>query len=483
VPKILYLVHSLPPEENTGTPLFAYGYAQAMVARGFDVTVAYPSVSISSWTLLPERLPGESFDRVPVPSTSYMGPFWSIEAASDERSTHLPSIEAFLDLLRLVRPDLVHVVNNVNLPLDYPELAKAEGIPVVRSVTCAEDLCGLIAPVSPRSGRHGYCTAPITPEHCARCVEAVFAESPDVGALTSHIDPEVPVVDEPAEHRALVAKLARKRARTAEQYLRVFDRMIFATAAFRHYFEQTIPLDPARVRVIEMGMDLPPWNRPGPVETTSSGLSITLSSEERGSDSQPGPVVFCLAATLDPAKGIGTVVEAFSDPRLCERDDYRLCLLGGGKESLVAALVGANPNVIVGGAYRPEDLPELLTHVQVGLSTSYFETFHRVTREYLLAGLPVVGSRAFGIPDIVQHGHNGLLFDSTDPTTLVRAVTSLLDDRKLLARLTEGAQSTSVRSSEEEADDLFALYEEVLSDYELTHDGGHISEVMTGATR
>jgi len=95
----------------------------------------------------------------------------------------------------------------------------------------------------------------------------------------------------------------------------------------------------------------------------------------------------------------------------------------------------------------------------------------------------VVGSRAFGIPDIVQHGHNGLLFDSTDPTTLVRAVTSLLDDRELLARLTEGAQSTSVRSSDEEADDLFALYEEVLSDYEPTHDGGHIREAMTGATR
>jgi hypothetical protein len=137
VPRLLYLVHSLPPEEHTGTPLFAYGYAQAMVARGFDVTVAYPSVSVSSWTLTPERLPGESFDRVVVPSTSYMGPFWSIEAASDEPSTHLPSIEAFLDLLRLVQPDLVHVVNNVNLPLDFPELAKAEGIPVVRSVTCA----------------------------------------------------------------------------------------------------------------------------------------------------------------------------------------------------------------------------------------------------------------------------------------------------------------------------------------------------------
>ena len=176
--KLLYLVHSLPPEEHTGTPLFAYGYAQAMAARGHEVTVAYPSVSTTSWELTPERLPGEAFDRVVVPSTSFTGPFWSIEAASDDPTTSPTSTVAFLELLRLVHPDLLHVVNNVNLPLDFPELAKAEGIPVVRSVTCAEDLCGLIAPVSPRSGRRGYCSAPLTPEHCARCVAAVFADSP-----------------------------------------------------------------------------------------------------------------------------------------------------------------------------------------------------------------------------------------------------------------------------------------------------------------
>src|SRR5580704_5013172 len=175
--KILYLVHSLPPEEHTGTPLFAYGYAQAMAARGHEVTVAYPSVSVSSWELTPERWPDEAFDRVVVPSTRFTGPFWSIEAASHDPSTNPTSTAAFLGLLHVVEPDLVHVVNNVNLPLDFPELAKAQGIPVVRSVTCAEDLCGLIAPVSPRSGRRGYCSAPLTPEHCARCVATVFAES------------------------------------------------------------------------------------------------------------------------------------------------------------------------------------------------------------------------------------------------------------------------------------------------------------------
>jgi glycosyltransferase involved in cell wall biosynthesis len=460
--KLLYLVHSLPPEEHTGTPLFAYGYAQAMAARGHEVTVAYPSVSTTSWELTPERLPGEAFDRVVVPSTSFTGPFWSIEAASDDPTISPIPTAAFLELLRLVDPDLVHVVNNVNLPLDFPELAKAKGIPVVRSVTCAEDLCGLIAPVSPRSGRRGYCTAPLTPEHCARCVESVFADVSNRAVVAPGNGYRAVAGPNGGDHQELIGKLTRKRSRTAEQYLRVFDRTIFATAAFRRYFEQTIPLDPARVRVIEMGIDPTPWQEASP-ESTSS-LSAALPVDQGGPEAPSQPVMFCLAATLDPAKGIDTVVEAFTDTQLRDRDDYRLCLLGGGNEDLVARLVDANPNVIMVGPYRPEHLPGFLAHMDVGLSTSGFETFHRVTREYLLAGLPVIGSRAFGIPDIVRPERNGLLFDSTDPASLVRAVLSLLDDRALLAELAEGARSTSVRSCQEEADDLAALYAEVLAE-------------------
>jgi glycosyltransferase involved in cell wall biosynthesis len=440
-----------------------------MAARGHEVTVAYPNISASSWTLTPQRRPGEAFDRVVVPSTSFTGPFWSIEAASDVPSTDPRPGDAFLDLLRRVQPDLVHVVNNVNLPLDYPELAKAEGIPVVRSVTCAEDLCGLIAPVSPRSGRRGYCSPPVTPEHCARCVAAVFADPSHRAGVTPGRSARTSAGDEDGEHLALMAKLSRKRARTAEQYLRVFDRTVFATAAFRHYFEQTIPLDPVRVRVIEMGIDPSPRQEPSPeVASALSALSAGLPGREDPSVSSSGPVMLCLAATLDPAKGIDTVVAAFTDPQLVDRDDYRLCLLGGGNESLVAPLVDTNPNIIMLGAYRPEDLPEFLAHMDVGLSTSGFETFHRVTREYLLAGLPVIGSRAFGIPDIVHPGKNGLLFDSTDAASLVRAVVSLLDDRARLAELTEGARSTLVRSCEEEADDLAAVYEEVLAESPAT---------------
>jgi glycosyltransferase involved in cell wall biosynthesis len=172
--------------------------------------------------------------------------------------------------------------------------------------------------------------------------------------------------------------------------------------------------------------------------------------------------VLCLTGTWDPVKVGAGLVEAFTTAPLRDRSDYRLLCLGGGQEHLVAPLL-ANPNVELRGAYRPEDLPGLLGDVDVGLAPSNFETFHRVTREYLLAGLPVIGARAFGILDVIRDGINGLLVDQVDPGALARAITRVLDDRALLDRLTQGAVTTRVRSLEDEADELAAIYDDLLA--------------------
>ena len=437
MPRLLLLVHGLPPDEHSGTPLLAYGYATALAARGYAVTVAYPSSERTSWDLVPERWDGEDFDRVVVPFAPF-GVDWPITAASGHESAEVRSDRAFVALLRTVAPDIVHVVNNVYLPLSWPELAHARGLPVVRSVTCAEDLCGLIAPVSPRSGAVGYCPGPITPEGCTRCIEASTASGSGPHAVT---------------HPQLLEFLRRKRARSVTQYRMVFDRVLFATAGFRHYFESTLPLEAARVRVIETGME----------RSSTLGQAGTTTAPLPGTD--PGqPVTFCLAAMASAPKGFAAVTDTFTRPELLARDDYRLVLAGGGDRRLAAPLLAANPNVTWHGSYRSEELPRLLTRMDVGLSTSYFETFHRVTREYLLAGRPVIGSHAFGIPDVIRPGHNGLLFDHRDPGSLTRAVTALVDDRLLLATLAAGARSTPVRSRDDEVDELASLYEEVLAD-------------------
>jgi glycosyltransferase involved in cell wall biosynthesis len=429
--RVLYLVHALPPYEFAAVPLIAYDYAKRSGNRGWATTVVSADPAVTGWSDVREsRDKGQWFTRIAVPPTS--PGTWGLLEPSAPRDPRSPATRFFLHTLRRLKPDLVHVVDNVDLPLDWPELAAEAGIPVVRTVSSNEDLCALVPPVSPRSGPSGFCPAPLTPETCVSCVTA---------------QPGSPMPVWPDADR-LLERLEAKRSRARQQFGSVFERIVFSNPDWRRYFESTLPLDPARVRVIEAGMDLAPWShRPA-----------------RASKDPGDPVELVLAGVLHPAKGRLDAVQAFTRPELADRDDYRLRFLGRRDPGVLAPLLRSNPNVEDVGPYEPGDLPALLASADVGLSTSVFETLHRVTREYRLAGLPVVANRTFGVEDLVADGENGLLYDRSEPDGLARAVCRILDDRALLGRLTAGSAATrsTIRSIDDETADLVALYGEVV---------------------
>lgn len=443
MPGVLYLVHGLPPEEYTGTPLVAAGYAAGMARRGWETAVVYASPTADG-DADSGVAPGDGVRRFPVQPSESNGLLWAIEEYGRGDRCEDERFEAVLDD---VAPDLVHVIDNVSLPLAWPEQAAARGIPVVRTVSAAEDLCGLIVPVSPASDPIGYCEAPITPARCARCVAAVFDDrwgpTEDGASLPSGPLTEAMLASRRAR---LVGALTAKRERAWRQFEDVFDLVLFSTDAWRRYFEATLPIDPSRARVLPMGIELHDWPAERTRRTRAAGV----------------PLVLVWATTLEAARGVVDVVAAFTDPRLLARDDYRLVVHGGGDPRLLDALTAVNPQVEIAGRYEAPQLPRLLAEADVGLSASLFETFHRVTREYLLAGLPVVANPTFGISDLIRHGENGLIYEHTRPGSLADAVITLLDDPALEARLADGARRTPVRSVDDEVDELAAIYEEVL---------------------
>lgn len=64
---VLLVVHALPPDEASGTPLVAHGYATALARAGWDVTVMAIEPGAPTWDRLEVvRRPGEPFSRVPV---------------------------------------------------------------------------------------------------------------------------------------------------------------------------------------------------------------------------------------------------------------------------------------------------------------------------------------------------------------------------------------------------------------------------------
>jgi glycosyltransferase involved in cell wall biosynthesis len=61
-----------------------------------------------------------------------------------------------------------------------------------------------------------------------------------------------------------------------------------------------------------------------------------------------------------------------------------------------------------------------------------------VIQEAFLAGVPVVASRIGGIPEVVDDGRNGLLFEPGDTGDLFRILSRLVDEAELLATLRDG---------------------------------------------
>ncbi len=80
-----------------------------------------------------------------------------------------------------------------------------------------------------------------------------------------------------------------------------------------------------------------------------------------------------------------------------------------------------------------DGVPALMCECDVVLVPSRYENFCNVALEALAAGKAVVGARCGGIPDLVEHEQNGLLFEPGDVEGLAAALKRLVIDRELVA--------------------------------------------------
>jgi glycosyltransferase involved in cell wall biosynthesis len=79
-----------------------------------------------------------------------------------------------------------------------------------------------------------------------------------------------------------------------------------------------------------------------------------------------------------------------------------------------------------------------------------------VIHEAFMAGVPVVGSRIGGIPELVTDGVSGFVFESGSAADLARALRRFIDRPQLVAELAAGAPP--VKTMAEDADEWDATY-------------------------
>src|SRR5262249_49400198 len=142
-------------------------------------------------------------------------------------------------------------------------------------------------------------------------------------------------------------------------------------------------------------------------------------------------------------------VKVFGDPEVFPRDSRAL-------RDLAADL----PVTFFGG-FAPERTPEVYAEIDVlAVPSLWLENSPLVIHEAFMAGLPVVGSRIGGIPELVTHEVSGLLVEPASSDALPRARRRLLDEPELLPRLAAGVPP--VKAIETDARDWEAIYADVL---------------------
>jgi glycosyltransferase involved in cell wall biosynthesis len=86
------------------------------------------------------------------------------------------------------------------------------------------------------------------------------------------------------------------------------------------------------------------------------------------------------------------------------------------------------------------DVPELLACCNLFVLPSEAEALPNALLEAMAAGLPVVGTRVGGIPEIIRNGMDGLIVPAKDPHALAEAILRILQNPRLAKQLSQAGQ-------------------------------------------
>ncbi len=185
--------------------------------------------------------------------------------------------------------------------------------------------------------------------------------------------------------------------------------------------------DPNKLFSIYNGLDFTP--RPVAMERGEFFRSVGLDADENN-------IVIGIAARLNPVKDIATLIRAFALAH-AKRPELRLLIAGDGAQmnelQSLALSLGVQQSVCFAGWLS--DVDSFYHAIDVNTLTSLSETFPYSLTEGARAALPTIASRVGGVPYLIDHGANGLLFEAGNADALASHMVTLASDPALRNRL------------------------------------------------
>ena len=146
---------------------------------------------------------------------------------------------------------------------------------------------------------------------------------------------------------------------------------------------------------------------------------------------------------LDYSKGVDILIAAFQQI-VSHYPDVKLVIVGTGKQrkALEMQALQYSGNSIFTGGVSYDNVFKYLQTFTCLVVPSRTDNLPTVILEAFSCGTPVIASNAGGIPDIIEDGENGLLFNDENPIELANKMTLLLTNKEEGSRLAENARQT-----------------------------------------
>ena len=174
-----------------------------------------------------------------------------------------------------------------------------------------------------------------------------------------------------------------------------------------------------------------------------------------------------IVANLHPVKGQEDAIDAVAG-LAPKHPKLHLLLVGDGERrpTLVARAAARGIGERVHFAGHRTDVPAILAHGDVLVSSSHAEGLSNSVIEGMAARLPVIATAVGGTPELIVEGRTGMLVPPRAPEALARALDHVLADDALARRLGNAARRFVEQelSVERMALAFAALYDGVLGE-------------------
>jgi glycosyltransferase involved in cell wall biosynthesis len=138
-----------------------------------------------------------------------------------------------------------------------------------------------------------------------------------------------------------------------------------------------------------------------------------------------------IAKSLKDIYGFPKLIEAFAK-LVKEEDCVHLVIIGDGPEKeryqQMVEKHGMSQQVTFVGFVPQEELPQLLTELDLFVLPSESESFGVSALEAQACGVPVIVNNVGGLPEVVKHGVTGMIMPNNEPEEIYNAMKTLLND-------------------------------------------------------